>query len=287
MSKKHTLLFVDGDVIKVVFGNKLKCIRFEDVGVDYNAAFLDEIFSTTEVVSVENVSKLTKETLFKVIGSAPPKRPEARAEAVPAKAEKRSRVSDPIMPSVQAPPAGFAPQDGGDVYIVSTDDRMTLIVDDLYTGHKVYRDGAEIEQTVILEPGKPVNLSGLDQASVKKSSAHGILGRLLRQGTVKQISFDEAMDMLAVYESRQAEVIRAGDPIGGSIIGDGSVGSARKMAQGMFSEGDDEGVLEVTGDGGETWEMSNIMSEIGRAESEKVIERPTMRTNRRRPGENR
>ena len=44
MTKKNTLIFIDGNKVKIVYGNKLKIISFEEIQLDYNQEFLDQIF---------------------------------------------------------------------------------------------------------------------------------------------------------------------------------------------------------------------------------------------------
>lgn len=263
MSKKNTLLFVDDEQVKIIFGSKLKCIKFADLLLDHNQKFLDHIFYSTNVVRVDKVARLDRDSFNKFVGQIPevlggqepqeaqgaqePKGPEG------APLDRAPAVSDPMTPrpktsQITQSVDGMMPQDGGDVYIVSNDDRMTIMLDDVFTGTSIMRDGVEVHQTVALLPNKPVNLATVDQKSLKASK---ILPRMVKNGTVRQVSYDEAMDLVAKYEEQASNIISAHDSPGVSILDDSSPGSARRMAQGI-SEGSVQAAAEA-----ETIEVSS------------------------------
>ena len=201
MTKKNTLIFIDGNKVKIVYGNKLKIISFEEIQLDYNQEFLDQIFYNTSVLTVDNISLLDRESFNKITWSIKQTDPVKEQTEEPIKEVKEQSSLEKIISDPAGPPKvkhleGFIPQPGGDVYIVSTSE-VTMIIDDLYTKNKINRGGAMVQEATTLPPGKPINLSSLDQDSLKSSY---ILKRMVQNGTVKQVSFEEAMELNKAYE---------------------------------------------------------------------------------------
>lgn len=282
MPKKTTLLYVEGDQVKIVFGNKLKCIPFDEIRLDYNQEFLDAIFCNTTVVKVDKIALLSKDQLGAMVGERAPKAPDsANGESDSPKKAIVARTSDPITSTEKPPlPGGLMPQSGGgDVYIVSTSE-VTIIVDDLYTRNKIVRGGAQVPEAVSLLPGKPVNLSNLDQKSVKESN---ILRRMLRNGTVKQVGFDEAMEYNKAFEAQaSASMFSVHDiPSGGMVNASAGVSEAQQMASNMFDSPSEITIdiggrdLQHSGDGTNesSGSMSDLMTQLNQAETDGILGR--------------
>jgi hypothetical protein len=233
MPTRKTVILVDDGQIKVIYGDKLKCIRFADAGLPHNLAFLDALGASTTLVNVDQVSVVSPHELAEILGdleAAPRKArdPEVSLPETMIAIPKRGDAQRPQpRPRAPLPPTKefFAPADGGDIFIKSNS-QTTIIIDDLYTNTVIARPGmAPQKQALALEPGKPVNMAGLDQESVQKSR---ILAKLLASGLVMQIPHDEATEMLAQHEKRQASVISAKD-MTSSLVPDGM--SAASYAQ--------------------------------------------------------
>lgn len=194
---KNTILFVDNGQIKIVFGNKLKTMSFDDALLDHNQDFLETIFANSNVVMPEKVSILTREKFDQLLEKVSQKTAQPQNETPATKTEaNRPRAGSSDQPQEPRQKTIVAVPEPDNTWIVSTSD-VSIIIDDLFTGRTIARGNAQVKEAVALLPGKPVDLSGLDQESVTKSN---ILKRMLRNGLVRQVSFDEAMDLNGAYE---------------------------------------------------------------------------------------
>lgn len=284
---KNSVVIIERDQIKIVFGDKIKTIPFAEINKDYNQEFLDVIFYNTNVVKVDKISKMSRDQVD-ALGDkdpAPPLRtvsqPSSRASAAGPKP-----VGDPITAPPRAEgPQGFIPQDGGDIYIVSTSD-MTIILDDLYTSNIIMRGGANVKESLTLKPGRPVNLSTLDQDSVKKSRT---LRRMLRNGTIRQVSFDEASEMFRRFEeNEEKQRFSVHDLPGGGMVA-ASEGSSEvdKMLNNMYSESKVRDTIEISekdlvrgneyASNEDSLSMSELMRQLDQAESDGSIAPPKRR----------
>jgi hypothetical protein len=221
--EKKSLLLIDDNRLKVVYGDKMRCIAFPDLSLEHNAEFLAKIFRTTKVFKVDQVSPVDSGQLEGLLdrekdAASPASQPPPKARAVPSPPQEAQRTTS---------------TDQGSNWVASNT-KTTIIVDDLFTGNTVSRGGASVPQTVALHPGKPFDLSTLKEDLVNASK---ILPRLLAKGWVSRVSFDDAMGMLDAYEKGQGQVISALDSQAKGVVA-ASGSKAADLVDSMF---DDDG----------------------------------------------
>lgn len=254
MPTKKSLLMVDGQSIKIICGNKMKCMELSEVESPKNVEFLMALFSKTQVMKVDRVSKVSVED---ILG------PSARSQGVKAGGDKGNFPSPVIASSARREPP--PPPSGSEQWVKSNMPSITLI-DDLKIG-SFHRDGIEVDQCLVLEPGKPVNLASLDRDRLASSRT---LSRLMERGDVTRIPYEEAMAMLDRFNNQT--VLSAHDDEARGVLASPD-SRARDIAESMFSEST---VLDVAipidldgpdrdagpmNEGGDS--MVDIMSQIG------------------------
>jgi hypothetical protein len=140
------------------------------------------------------------------------------------------------------------------------------IIDDLKIG-AFHRGGIEVDQCLVLEPGKPVNLASLDRDRLASSITLSIL---MERGDVTRISYDEALSMLDSF-NKQTVLSAHDDEARGVLASPDS--RARDLADSMFSESTVQDVavpIDLEGPGHDDGPMNegggsmvDIMSQIG------------------------
>jgi len=194
---KNALLYVDGQAIKMVFGNSIKVVPVKDVGLDFNRLFLDKLFSDFRVFVVASVEPLARDQFQEMIqggqvqqGAQPPSphqpRPPARTQ--------------PRVPMTQVPmPVGSSSW-------IKSNSKTIIIIDDLFTDDEIQATGRRA--ALAIAPDKAVNLGLLNPENVKNSS---ILRSLLAKGIIEFTSEEEARQMDAEREQGAAEEMRQRD----------------------------------------------------------------------------
>lgn len=273
---KSALVYMDEGGLKIVYGTSVKVIKPTEMSLDYNVSFLDKLFSNYKVYVIESASLIQRDKLAELASAGPQ----------PAKAAEQALDTEP---EDELPPAQPAPviKGGktakprairGPVFIKSNA-KMTIIVDDLFTGDQIKDTG--MRKALVVTPDLPVNLSILDQEMVKKSA---ILRRLIENGTFTPITVAEALEYEAAAKAKKDAEDDAETEHSSRIIDSSESGSAKKYAQGMKSGSgrrvDEADEIDLTEDianagrrrpGGlpneDTDTMSSLMDMIGQAEA--------------------
>jgi hypothetical protein len=233
---KRSLLLIEEDKLKIVYGDKMRCINVSDLALAHNAEFLEKIFKTTTVfkvdkvlaVATEDISGLTQMTTSVTRSSPSIDKPSAIATTTRV-LEPSSKTNYPEIPVNST--------------WIKSNAQTTIIIDDLFTGSQLSRGGTSVPRSVALEPGKPFNLGTLTNELLNASK---ILPRLLSNGTVSRISFDESMNMLELFEKNQVNIISALDANAKSVTASSDT-KARDIVDSMFSEDNPSVIpLEIT-----------------------------------------
>jgi len=203
--QKKSLLLIDGDKLKIVYDEKMRCISFQDLSLEHNVEFLEKIFRTTTVFKVDQVSAVALEQLEGLLTSEDTTVTQQTTSEI-GTVSKESQVRK-IVPKHNPVTQQTTSVDQSSNWIKSNS-KTTMIIDDLYTGNTINRGRASVPQSLALPPGKPFDLNSIKEDLVKASR---ILPRLLSQGFVSRISFDEAMGMLSQYEKSQGQILNAHD----------------------------------------------------------------------------
>lgn len=184
----RAIVFVDGDNVKVVFGNSVKTVKVSEFGSKQNHIFLNKLFSSFNVFIVDQVRPTSRNKLLSSL-SAGKERAEPRPEPDRAAPQRHTPVDIPVRTEVASEVASEV-----DILTGKTSHaflkslaKTTLIIDDLPTG--VMISGTDIPQHVSVGPGRTVNLGALDQESIQKSK---ILRSLMRRKILVPVTPDEA-----------------------------------------------------------------------------------------------
>ena len=195
MSEKKSLVVVDGDCIKVLFGNCVKAISFSEIGSPYNRAFFDRLFSEGKVCGIETVSVLGRNDLdafAERVRSGKVLQPEPEPPA----ADSRPPAIA-VEPDVPKSRPSFDPN--GPIWIRSNA-KSTIIVDDLLTDDMI--PGTEHRKALVIMPDVATDVSRLDKERLRKSK---IFRRYLENGTFSITTAAEALRMAEEYEERVRE----------------------------------------------------------------------------------
>lgn len=210
----NTLFVIDGDMLKVVYGNRLKCIPFGEMLESHNASFLNKLASTSRILCVDKAVVLSPDDLEAYVNALYKRAPTQVARQMPvvdqsmpddARPVRASRSEDPVQHSSQPMPNENR-SNAKPTWLVSLA-KATIIVDDVTDG-VIQRGGVSRDKNLVLEPGKPVNLSRLDSQQISDSYT---INQCLSNGTFKLIDKARAMAMLREHEERSQDAIIAND----------------------------------------------------------------------------
>jgi hypothetical protein len=212
--EKTALLFVSENTIKIVVGNTLKIVKFTDMDLDHNKRFFERLFAEAKVVTVEQVSEMTKDALDSFVAqfAALTDKPK---EPLP----KSALVS---MPSSHPPVPKQAPEPGDGPLIYRSTAATHIIVDDLPIGSTLR--GTDTPVMLSIPPDRPINLSTLNPETIRKSA---ILRRLINQGVLVPCTPTEANQMEAQYDSKIKQEADARFEAVSPMIDDDTPGSAK------------------------------------------------------------
>jgi len=182
ISPKTAVIFMDGDLMKVVFGRTVKELYADRVLEDQ--PFFERLFKDYRVVVVEKASEVT---LPQIVGmdegkSSGPVAHDKPVEKAPEQAAKTAKKE---------------PAQAG-MWIKSTS-RTTIIIDDLPTGIEI---APGVPMTFSVPHDRAVSMANLDPETVQKSN---ILKRLLANGTLAWVTGSEAQQMEAEYVVKVAQ----------------------------------------------------------------------------------
>jgi hypothetical protein len=192
---KTAVLFIENNIIKVVFGNLLKCVRADQLTLDHNKAFFNKLFAEHTVVVVETVGALTEDALYEmfeggVAAAAPSPEP-----ATPAPKPIQSAVAPktaPAQPKIQEEEHRVG-------WWIKSNAKATIIIDDIYTGQDI-PDVPGAKKALAVPYNRPVNLAEYDLEQVKKST---YLRKLLGNQTLVPCSPAEAEILEREYWRQQ------------------------------------------------------------------------------------
>jgi hypothetical protein len=207
MKKKAVVIPID-DHIKVVFGTSVKTFKLSEAKTADNVQFMDRLFSDFDVLTVEQISALTKEefnvsldALVGGIDSAP-------VLAVAAKS---------VAPSLSVPKPPVQKKKGDGLWFKSMTGVVVILND--VEGEKTSRNNVEFKQNVIIYPNRAINLGRYDKEQLKKSSC---LRKLINDGDLIPCTQEEASLIEKRYYDSQSTVPRGFDGVNGSYFSSGS-----------------------------------------------------------------
>lgn len=173
--KKTAIMFIDEDTIKIVVGQTLKCIKLQEVDLDYNTRFLDRLFAEAGIFIVSDAVEMTSESFKEYVaglkGQAPTETSQEAEQPVAAKKTQTKQSSR-----------------NGSLYRSTVE--TYIIVDDLPVGDNIR--GTESKRHLSIPPNKAINLGILDPEAVRNSS---ILRGLINDGTLVPCSPQEAAEL--------------------------------------------------------------------------------------------
>lgn len=183
VSTKTAVIFMDGDLMKVVFGRTVKELYADRVIEDQ--AFFERLFKDYRVVVVEKAAEVT---LPQIVGMDEGKSSGPTAHDKPV--EKNTERDKTFRTEKKAEKDGL--------WIKSTS-RTTIIIDDLPTGTEL---APGVPMTFSVPHDRAVSMASLDPELVQKSN---ILKRLLANGTLEWATGTEAQQMEAEYVVKVAQ----------------------------------------------------------------------------------
>lgn len=190
------LIFLDGDLCKVVFGNVLKCFPVSESSTPEIDKFLEKIFATYDVRVATATSKTEKEAFLSAIQRA------STSNSVPTKSVTvKARKPETMMSQIQQDAVRPVAPDFSNLGWLKSNAATTIVIDDLLTNEEI-RAGTGIKKAFVISPGLPSNLYGIDAQSIRQSK---ILANLIRNGTLVPVSQAEAFRMQNEYDIKQRE----------------------------------------------------------------------------------
>lgn len=208
MSNKKAFVIPIDDHVKVVFGTTVKTIKLSEAKKPENVQFMDRLFADFDVLTVEQISALTKDEFFSSL------------DALLSDTKTQTEVVQSApKPQTQSAPSQSKPQkkpsDGGLWFKSMTE---TLVILDDVDGEKSIRNGVEFKQGVIIYPNRAINLGRYDKAQLKKSQA---LRKLINDGDLMPCSSEDASMLEKRYFDGQNAVPRGFNELGsGSYLED-------------------------------------------------------------------
>lgn len=193
---KTAVLFIENNIIKVVFGNLLKCVRADQLTQDHNKAFFNKLFAEHTVVVVETVGALTEDALYEmfeggVAAAAPSPEPAPTPKPIQAQVH-RPAPAQPKIEQEEPKPAGWW---------IRSNAKATVIIDDIFTGQDI-PDVPGAKKALSVPYNRPINLAEYDLEQVKKSA---ILRKLLANQTIVPCTPAEAAVLEQEYWRDQEE----------------------------------------------------------------------------------
>lgn len=201
MPSKTALMFVDDRVLKIVIGENLKLIRFEEIKAPHNVNYIKMLFDKCHVAIVDKASEISRDDFSVWVEKMTAALPKAEAVVAEAKkAEDGTPTKRPVSKIIAE-----AEEDSESMLFRSTDE-TTMTIDDLYTGEEmaVGRDprtgeGIMVKKTLAIHPYKAVDLAKLPPDAVKNSA---ILRRMIKDGTLVKCSRKQALEMERSYDDQ-------------------------------------------------------------------------------------
>jgi hypothetical protein len=178
---KNALIFVDGGVVKVVFGSSIKVMRPDEVGLGHNKEFLGKLFAGHRVLFVERAAEMSMDEFLSGVSAKLVRQPEPES-----KTQRLPASAIAVGPARQARP-GSAPGPEPSGQWIKSNAKTIIIIDDLPTNDEL---APGIKKALSLQPGRVTSLGALDQAKVAASTT---LRRLIQNGTVSFSDPTEAM----------------------------------------------------------------------------------------------
>jgi hypothetical protein len=196
----RAIVFVDGENVKVVFGNSVKTTKVSEFGSDQNSAFLDKLFSSFDVFVVSQVDTISRERLLVSMSNKKSVSDPIDKYMDPEQEQQPRRAPDiPIRPEV-ASEVDILTGKSEHAFLKSAA-KTTIIIDDLPTGEDIR--GSGMKQFVSVSPGRTLNLGALSQEDVQKSK---ILRSLMQRKILIPITPGEATRIESDHDTKlQAE----------------------------------------------------------------------------------
>jgi len=203
---KTALLFIDEYVVKIVYGNYLKCVKFNELKLPHNQKFFNQLFENHNVIMVDNVSLLPRDKFDDWISSieeveATTKFAEDFAGAEK-KTEKKSVEKQPERKVSKATAAILeeAAEESNRMLFRSTAE-STIIVDDFQTNEEI-PGMPGVKKSLAIFPWRAIDLSNFSAESLNKSK---YIKRLIREGVLIPCTPQEARAMEEDYDKRLKE----------------------------------------------------------------------------------
>ena len=244
MSDKKSLIIIDGESVKVLFGNCVKVVNFTELDSPYNKAFFDRLFSEGRVCGIESVSVLKRNDLETFVERV---RSGAVLQRTVAEPQTRPERTPPAIVTEPDEPEAKASMDPNGPIWIKSNAKTTIIVDDLLTDDLV--PGTEFRKAMVITPNVPIDVSRLDKERLRKSK---IFRRYLENGTFSITTAAEALRMEEEYQTRLQEENDARLDQYAPILGERAEKYQDKVRTGQMSSrgpGIDAEPIEVTESG--------------------------------------
>jgi len=207
---KTALLFIDSQVVKVVYGNILKCVKFSDLDLPHNQKFFETIFDGHSVFMVKDVGELNRESFDVWLDSQ--REETSDIEIAPAKAEKakvqpsgkatetvkkidKSKISRAAAAIIEE-----AEQDSNRMLFRSTAETV-ITVDDLLTSQDI-PGMPGVKQSLSIFPYRAVDLGAIPPENLKRSAG---IKKLIREGTLIPCTPAEARSLQEDHDRKTRE----------------------------------------------------------------------------------
>jgi hypothetical protein len=271
---KTALIFLDEGSIKIVYGNNIKCVRTQDTELAHNLKFFEQIFSTYQVVTVDQVTLLNREAFADWVREL--KSP-ASKQAQPEPMQEARPAPQPQQPQQQPLPSFL--EAGAQSILYRSTEETTMIIDDLLTDQEIPGVPGS-RRALAIFPYRAVDLASLPKASVQNSV---IIKRLIRDGKLvpctsaeaAQIEVEHLREEAQQRKAEQRELKILDRPVDEFMDGDSAVPGDEDVAKTIRVTGDDRG-MEMKGE----YNIGELMKMVGAVDDEKDATPPVQRAPR-------
>jgi hypothetical protein len=231
--KKNALIFIDGQVVKIVFGNSLKVIPPQDITLSHNVSFLDKLFAEHRVLYVDRAGEMSLADFVDGVAAKLGQKDEPQPKLPPSALVGPQRQAKPLpQPRREQPEAG---------QWIKSNAKTIIIIDDLMTNEEL---APGIKKALSMPPGRAICLGSLDADKVAASQT---LRRLIQNGTLSFTDPEEAVRLESEHEERVRDENDARLEQYAPII-EGSARAAAERGMSSTVSGHDAPMVDITDD---------------------------------------
>ena len=270
---KTALIFLDDGAIKIVYGNNIKCVRIPDIELSHNLKFFEQIFSSYQVLTVDQVAALGREQFVEWTRElkSPGLAPQPDPESAPTAPAPRQQPQQPQLPAILA--------EGPQSILYRSTEETTLIIDDCLTDQEIPGVPGS-RRALAVFPYKAIDLAALPKESVQNSL---ILKRLIRDGKLvpctsaeaAQIEVEHAREETQQRRVEQKELKILDRSVEDFMDGESSEPGDEDVAKTIKVNADDRG-MEIKSE----YNIDELMRMVGAVDDEKDLKPPVQRAPR-------